>query len=140
MEHESDCTKFYKCVPNGNYQIDRYEFQCKNGTAWDQTKSTCAWKNDVNACFPGDKFVCKKAGLFPDENDCGQYYECVCTLVFPLRFELYHRQCAPGTSFDAFKGYCNHSDQVKGCGAPDVEPTCEDCFPPNPPPCKDCKQ
>lgn len=40
-----NCSKFYRCVSNGNNGFIKYEFQCGPGTVWDQEIQGCnhAW-------------------------------------------------------------------------------------------------
>ncbi|XP_049868738.1 serine-rich adhesin for platelets-like [Pectinophora gossypiella] len=43
-----DCTKFYRCVDNGNGGLTKYDFSCGEGTIWDQDVLTCNHPQDVN--------------------------------------------------------------------------------------------
>uniref|UniRef100_A0A2H1VY42 SFRICE_028671 n=1 Tax=Spodoptera frugiperda TaxID=7108 RepID=A0A2H1VY42_SPOFR len=45
MGDKNNCKKFYRCVDNGNGGYTRYEFDCGEGTLWDQSIEACnhAW-------------------------------------------------------------------------------------------------
>ncbi|XP_045448775.1 serine-rich adhesin for platelets-like [Melitaea cinxia] len=45
MGDANDCTKFYRCVDNGNGGYTRYEFSCGDSTVWDPEIEACnhAW-------------------------------------------------------------------------------------------------
>ncbi|CAH0701195.1 unnamed protein product [Spodoptera exigua] len=45
MGDKNNCKKFYRCVDNGNGAYTRYEFDCGEGTLWDQSIEACnhAW-------------------------------------------------------------------------------------------------
>ena len=45
-----DCVKFYRCVDNGNGGFNKHEFNCGDGTAWDQDLQTCNHENVVQNC------------------------------------------------------------------------------------------
>ncbi|KAJ8728162.1 hypothetical protein PYW08_016547 [Mythimna loreyi] len=42
-----DCKKFYRCVDNGNGGYTKYDFDCGEGTIWDQDVTTCNHPRDV---------------------------------------------------------------------------------------------
>ncbi|XP_075973580.1 uncharacterized protein LOC142974895 [Anticarsia gemmatalis] len=42
-----DCKKFYRCVDNGNGGYTKYDFDCAEGTIWDQDLTTCNHPGDV---------------------------------------------------------------------------------------------
>ncbi|CAG9133347.1 unnamed protein product [Plutella xylostella] len=48
--NESDCTKFYRCVDNGNGGYTKYDFTCGEGTAWDSNIQTCNHISEVQGC------------------------------------------------------------------------------------------
>lgn len=48
--NENDCTKFYRCVDNGNGGYTKYDFACGDGTAWDQNIQACNHKDQVEGC------------------------------------------------------------------------------------------
>ena len=126
MPHPSDCRKFLQCVDQGEYRIEKFEFECPKLTAWDQTKLTCDHEDNVKACYPDkEEFKCPGDGFFADPDDCGRFYRCVCVPGGPKRMEKFHMSCAPGSSFDEKTGICNFSHLVEGCGADPVP--CEAC-------------
>ena len=126
MPHPSNCHKFLQCVDQGEYRIEKFEFECPNGAAWDQTKLTCDHEHNVKACYPNkEEFKCPGDGFFADPNDCGRFYHCVCRPDGSKMMDKYHMLCAPGTSFDDENKVCNFSHLVKGCGAEPVP--CEVC-------------
>ncbi|KAI5651882.1 chitin binding peritrophin-A domain-containing protein [Phthorimaea operculella] len=46
--NSQDCTKFYRCVDNGNGGFTKYDFDCGEGTIWDQDVTTCNHPRDVS--------------------------------------------------------------------------------------------
>lgn len=50
MADENDCHKFHRCVSNGKGGFTRYDFECGNGTAWDENINTCNFENEVPSC------------------------------------------------------------------------------------------
>ncbi|XP_043280232.1 mucin-5AC-like [Venturia canescens] len=56
MADPEDCTKFYRCVDEGNGSFRRYEFNCGEGTVWDPKIESCnhPWAaNRVGCQGPG---------------------------------------------------------------------------------------
>ncbi|KAF8786925.1 putative endochitinase like protein [Argiope bruennichi] len=47
--HDQDCTKFYKCVKNGNYFV-RYELSCPKNYAYDEISSRCVSQKYASSC------------------------------------------------------------------------------------------
>ncbi|XP_053607580.1 mucin-22-like [Plodia interpunctella] len=45
--NKQDCKKFYRCVDNGNGGYTKYDFDCGEGTIWDQDITTCNHPQDV---------------------------------------------------------------------------------------------
>ncbi|XP_060802886.1 mucin-22-like [Amyelois transitella] len=45
--NKQDCTKFYRCVDNGKGGFTKYDFDCGEGTIWDQDVTTCNHPQDV---------------------------------------------------------------------------------------------
>ncbi|KAJ2946068.1 hypothetical protein O0L34_g4986 [Tuta absoluta] len=45
--NSQDCTKFYRCVDDGNGGFTKYDFDCGEGTIWDQDVTTCNHPRDV---------------------------------------------------------------------------------------------
>ncbi|CAH0397875.1 unnamed protein product [Chilo suppressalis] len=48
--NELDCTKFYRCVDDGQGGFIKYDFACGEGTAWDSDVSTCNHISEVSDC------------------------------------------------------------------------------------------
>ncbi|CAG9786148.1 unnamed protein product [Diatraea saccharalis] len=48
--NQYDCTKFYRCVDNGQGSLIRYDFACGEGTAWDPNIGTCNHISEVKNC------------------------------------------------------------------------------------------
>ncbi|XP_065213766.1 uncharacterized protein LOC135840938 [Planococcus citri] len=46
---EKNCTKFYRCVDEGNGKFTKYEFECAEGTVWDVQETTCNYPHAVQA-------------------------------------------------------------------------------------------
>lgn len=46
--NSEDCTKFYRCVDNGKGGFTKYDFDCGEGTIWDQDITTCNHPQDVS--------------------------------------------------------------------------------------------
>lgn len=42
-----NCNKFYRCVSNGQNGYNRYDFDCAQGTVWDQERQTCNFASAV---------------------------------------------------------------------------------------------
>uniref|UniRef100_A0A1B0DBV8 Chitin-binding type-2 domain-containing protein n=1 Tax=Phlebotomus papatasi TaxID=29031 RepID=A0A1B0DBV8_PHLPP len=50
VAHPTDCRKFYRCVSNENGGYNRYEFECGEGTAWDDSIQGCNHEHLVERC------------------------------------------------------------------------------------------
>ncbi|XP_028173842.1 uncharacterized protein LOC114362587 [Ostrinia furnacalis] len=48
--NKNDCTRFYRCVDNGQGGYTKYDFTCGEGTAWDSNIQTCNHKSEVDSC------------------------------------------------------------------------------------------
>lgn len=46
--NSQDCKKFYRCVDNGKGGFTKYDFDCGEGTIWDQDTTTCNHPQDVS--------------------------------------------------------------------------------------------
>ncbi|XP_026317509.1 uncharacterized protein LOC113228424 [Hyposmocoma kahamanoa] len=46
--NSEDCKKFYRCVDNGKGGFTKYDFDCGEGTIWDQDITTCNHPQDVS--------------------------------------------------------------------------------------------
>ncbi|VVD00831.1 unnamed protein product [Leptidea sinapis] len=49
-ENKDDCTRFYRCVSDGRGGLQRYDFVCAEGTAWDTKINTCNHIYNVPSC------------------------------------------------------------------------------------------
>ncbi|GBP34027.1 hypothetical protein EVAR_94038_1 [Eumeta japonica] len=45
--NKKNCKKFYRCVDNGNGMYTKYDFDCGEGTIWDQDITACNHPRDV---------------------------------------------------------------------------------------------
>ncbi|KAL0893082.1 hypothetical protein ABMA27_014721 [Loxostege sticticalis] len=48
--NKNDCTRFYRCVDNGQGGYTKYDFTCGEGTAWDSNIQTCNHITEVESC------------------------------------------------------------------------------------------
>ncbi|XP_045772326.1 mucin-22-like [Maniola jurtina] len=47
---KNDCKKFYRCVDNGRGTFTKYEYECGDGTLWDQNIKACNHAWAVHSC------------------------------------------------------------------------------------------
>ncbi|XP_034830826.1 uncharacterized protein Mur89F [Maniola hyperantus] len=47
---KNDCKKFYRCVDNGRGTFTKYEYECGDGTLWDQNIKACNHARAVYSC------------------------------------------------------------------------------------------
>ncbi|XP_021915519.1 uncharacterized protein LOC110827807 isoform X2 [Zootermopsis nevadensis] len=85
--YPKDPSVYGLCVRNKTTLV----FRCRDGEQFDIKTKECS-------------FVCKKEGLFPVEGDDKKYHECV--LISSNKFEVFERECPPGSKFDSDKQRC----------------------------------
>ncbi|XP_013792734.2 protein obstructor-E-like, partial [Limulus polyphemus] len=122
--HESDCTRFLKCVDGKSY-----EFPCPEGLAYSYENGYCDWPDLVHGCDSEAivGFTCPVPTYeeiqnygnqkYPDPHDCRRYYVCVSTYDDPTGVKRLPRlqTCEHGQVFNQATLNCDYSVNVPGC-------------------------
>ncbi|EAT47862.1 AAEL001021-PA [Aedes aegypti] len=102
--HESDCRKYYVCVPLQN-GLSKLEVSCSFNMAYDPILQRCV-ANRQNLCQPlKDTFACISVGRFPDSSNPAHYVLCSKN---GDAFQMYQLACPLGQRFNAVLGQCQN--------------------------------
>ncbi|KAL4713248.1 hypothetical protein ACJJTC_013178 [Scirpophaga incertulas] len=144
FSNKKDCTKFYRCVNNGNGGFTKYDFTCGDGTAWDTNIQACNHIQEVNNCniieenqtqpISHDEHIptstesnitpdtenhtCNQEGFFGNTQDCKKFYRCVDN--GKGGFTKYDFNCGEGTIWDQDLTTCNHPEDVSNSTCKDT--------------------
>ncbi|PRD36140.1 UNVERIFIED_CONTAM: hypothetical protein NCL1_09529 [Trichonephila clavipes] len=104
-----DCSKYYRCIDEGDGTLTREEFSCAEDEVFDEEMRYCNRKDLAPPCGK----ECTEEGYFRDPDDCSKYYRCIDEGDGTLTREEF--SCAEDEVFDEEMRYCNRKDLAPPC-------------------------